>query len=336
MYCPKCNNFVDDNRDKCPFCDADLHGEFHVSTNERQVMEKIVSSKLYVVMAAALTLYTVFAAMTALLKFFDGGGLDVFNILFSIFGGILAWRVWTLYMGTVKKAPENPRAEKMTAFFTCQKVFFIFTTVLLALGLLCLLLVLPYTVSIGNVLDKLIYEDGTMYDVVLAVVEDEEEAKLVYEEFLISSNVTEEEVNEVFDSLRDLYAKDDSIPDVIKNFRFGNMFTVVVIASTVTLVLGTVFCILFAIYMKSAARFMNDFCLTWNGYAPWIRGSAYAAGLGYFLSVILFIAALLSIMSIPASLNLLTNLSASVATFCFAKFTSKISKYMEELYKLNI
>ena len=336
MYCPNCNNFVDDSRDSCPFCNTKMRNTFDVSTNERQVMEKIVSSKLYVVMAVALTLYTVFSAMTALLKFFNGAGLDVFNILFSIFGGILAWRVWTLYMGTVKKAPENPRAERMTAFFTCQKVFSIIMAVLLSLATLCLLLIMPFAKTFGNVFDKLIHEDGMMYDVILEMIGDEEEAKASYEEFLISSDMTEEQVDEMFDSLRELYAEDDSLPSVIKDFKFGDLFRIGVIVATVIAALGAVMFILFAVYMTKAMKFINDFSLTWNGYAPWIRGSAYTAGLGYFLSVILFIVALTGITAIPASLGLLSNLSAAVATFCFARFTSKISKYMEELYKLNI
>lgn len=206
MYCPNCNNFVDDSRQNCPFCNAQIHNIVHVNTTERHVMEKIVGSRLYVVMAVAFTLYLVFMAMTVVLDVFSGAW-NIFNILLTVFGSILVFRVWTLYMGTVKKAPENPRAEKMTGFFTCQKVLSIILAVVIGLGTLAILAVVPFSETIGNVFDKMMSEDCTVYDLILEFTDDEEAAKEAYDQLLLTGGLTEEDYNELIDMTKEEFKR---------------------------------------------------------------------------------------------------------------------------------
>ena len=345
MYCPRCNNFVDDNREQCPFCGAQMKDSFNANTTERQVMEKIVSSKLYVVMAAALTLYTLFAAMSVILNLSLGGGFDIFNILTAIFGGILAWRVWTLYMGSVKKTVDNPPAEKMTAFFTCQKVLSIILAVVVGLGALTMFAVaVPYSGVVGDTLDKFISNDYSfkeVYDEIMLEASEESgvdvsEYEMAYDEFILSSGMSEDEWEDVWAEIKGSLIENKESSPYIKDMGYGQLFKIVVWVISVGLLLICITFVLLAIYMSIAVKFVIDFSVTWNGFAPWRRGSRYASGLGYFLSVILFIAALFGIFSLPNDISLLTNLAASVAMFCFAKFTAKVQKYMDELYRLNI
>lgn len=295
-------------------------------------MEKIVGSRLYVVMAVAFTLYLVFMAMTVVLDVFSGAW-NIFNILLTVFGSILVFRIWTLYMGTVKKAPENPRAEKMTGFFTCQKVLSIILAVVVGLGALAILAVVPFSETIGNVFDKMMSEDCTVYDLILEFTDDEEAAKEAYDQLLLTGGLTEEDYNELIDMTKEEF-KD--LSTYAQEIGFAQLFRIASFITMIIMAMMILVYILFAVYMSKAVKFLTDFAVTWNGYAPWRRGARYAAGLGYFLSVVLFIVALFSIAFIPYDLRLLIYLCASVALFCFSKFTSKIQKTMDELYRLNI
>lgn len=297
-------------------------------------MEKIVNSKLFLVMIASFSMYLLFLAMNVVFGFFANGIIDIIDILVVVFGAILDVRLWTLYMGTVRKEPENPKAEKMTAFFTCQKVMSIVLAVLVSLLLILMVSILPYMKLIGDAFDKLIYEDISVSEWYEQILQDDS-GQNSYEKFLLSTGFTDEELNAIADELRSDIAN-DGIPDIVLQKGFGSIFKIAAVTVTVMLALFLAVLVLFAIYMSKIAKFWTDFGFTWNGYAPWRRGSRYLAWLGYVLSILIFIVGLFGIFTIPADLTLLICISASVAMFCFAKFTSKIQNIMEELYRLEL
>jgi len=332
MFCPNCNKFVEDNRENCPFCNTQIHNISVVRTPERRAMEKIVGSKLFLVMLISFTLYLVFLAMSVLFSF------NLFSVLLAVFGAILDWRLWTLYLGTVKKEPESPKAENMTPFFTCYKVLCIILAVLMALASLSMVLVMPAINFVGEKIDNLskISSDITIYDIVYEFTGDKEVADQLYDDFMVQSDLTEEEFRDAVEIIMSSITKNNFVANYIYKQGLGSFFKLIMIILTVFLVLMTAVCILLAVYMSKAVKFVTDFSVTWNGYAPWHRGMGYASGLGYFLSVVLFIVALINISSIPSDISFLVYLCGSVALFCFSKFTVTIQRTMDELYRLDL
>jgi hypothetical protein len=174
-----------------------------------------------------------------------------------------------------------------------------------------------------------------MYDVYLALLNDEEMAQISYDQFIFSSNLTEEELNAAIDEIRDKIYNAEAY-SLIKEYGFGELLeiaSIVIIALLGVLLLGLV---LIAVYMSKAVKFITDFSITWDGLAPWKRTAKYAAGLGYFLSGALLVVALFGVFTFRYNLSLIIYLCASVSMFCFARFTAKVRYIMEELYRLEL
>lgn len=334
MYCPNCNNFVDDNRENCPYCNTQIHSIVHVGTNERRVLEKIVGSKLFLVMAISLTLYLVFLAMEITMA------INVLSLVLLLFGIMLVWRMWTLRIATVNKDPESPLAGRLTGFFTVQKVISIITAVLLAVVSLVMFSVLPYTQPIVDNIDELsmISSPITVGHVVYAFCEDAALADEVYAEIEAQGMLEymQEYITFMEEAFSELTMQNEFVGEFIITYGWGRLFQIVMYVIAIFSAIALIFNILLAVYMNSATKFITDFCQTWDGFAPWRRGVRYGAWLGYLTSFALFVYTVFNLTSIPFDLSFLTSLCACVATFCFAKFTVKICSIMEELYKLDI